>query len=411
MLATQRAYVARMTFQDNAGATPNGLDSFADWVEPVPPHLLCQDLYRRFTLDPDLMSVPVVAADRALGLVHRSDFMMRLAHNFGRALYGKKPITVLMDADPLIVDRTLALETVQSTIAGSRPCALIKGFIIADGGRYVALGTALSLIRHSLARAEERARELAIALATAQSADMAKSAFLATMSHELRTPLNAVIGFSDLIAQEALGDLAPGYVDYAQRIREGGEHLLSIVTSVLDYAKTERSGVELAEEVFPLERIAAQAIRTFAAQAAKLGVDLTSCHVGPPCMVRADPRVLRQILFNLAGNAIKFTPAGGTIDIATGIDDRGCPYLSVSDTGCGMTGDEVAVALQPFRQIDNGLDRRHEGTGLGLPLVKAFAEAHGGELSIASARGVGTVATVSLPARRAAGEAVAAEAA
>ncbi|BCW88276.1 Sensor histidine kinase RcsC [Alphaproteobacteria bacterium SO-S41] len=378
-----------------------GLDDFADWIDPCRPGELCQDLYRRFSSDQDLLSVPVVENGRPLGLVHRSDFMMRLAHNFGRALYGKKAITSLMDRDPLTVDRTLALETVQATIAGSRPCALVKGFIITDGGRYVALGTALSLIRHSLARAEERAAELAAALNTARSADAAKSTFLATMSHELRTPLNAVIGFSELIAEQTLGELDAGYVDYARNIREGGEHLLSIVTSVLDYAKTERGEIDLRDETVDLGLAAAKAARTLAPQAARRNVELSVREAPRPSQVRADLRLTRQILFNLAGNAIKFTAPGGRVEITAGHLDDARPFLRVSDTGCGMTADEIAVAMQPFRQVDNGLDRRHEGTGLGLPLVKAFVEAHGGHLSMTSVPGRGTTAIVIFPVTRA----------
>ncbi len=376
---------------------PLGLDDFADWVEPASPRLLCQDLYKRFSADPDLLSVPVVDDGLPLGLIHRSDFMMRLAHHFGRALYGRKPIDVAMDPDPLTVDRTLALETVQATIAGSRPCALIKGFIITDKGRYAALGTALSLIRQSLARAEERAAELSGALTAAERADAAKSTFLATMSHELRTPLTAVIGFSELIADEAFGPAQPVYVTYARNIRESGQHLLSMVGDILDFAKIEHGGVELYEEQVDLGEELERTARILSAQAARKGLSLKVAP-SPSVSLRADPRILRQMLLNLAGNAVKFTTAGQVM-LGMGLID-GAAVFSVHDTGCGMDPHEIDLALQPFRQLENGLDRPHDGTGLGLPLVKAFAEAHGATLRIESARGTGTRIVVAFPPRR-----------
>ena len=382
-----------------SGERTLGLDDFADRIEPVGPRLLCQDLYRRFSADPDLLSVPVVEDGAPLGLVHRGDFMMRLAHHFGRALYAKKPVTVLMDPDPLTLDRALALESVKATITGTRPCALVKGFIITDGGRYAALGTALSLIRHSLVQAEERTAELAAALDAARRAGAAKSAFLATMSHELRTPLNAVIGFSDLIVEQALGTVDEGYVGYARAIREGGEHLLSIVTDVLDFAKTESGQVELHEEVFDLREEIERTARILATQASRRQVTLDVLP-GGPAMLTADPRLTRQMMLNLAGNAVKFTPAGGHVRLSCGLEADGGAFFAVADEGCGMDEAEIEIAIQPFRQIDNGLTRRHEGTGLGLPLVKAYAEAHGGALTLTSRKGAGTRAEVRYPARR-----------
>jgi two-component system cell cycle sensor histidine kinase PleC len=377
------------------------LDDFADEVEPVSPQVRCRDLYRRFKGNPDLLAVPVVDGTRPLGLVHRGDFMMRLAHNYGNALYAKRSVTLLMDTDPLVVDRSVGLEAVQATIADSRPCALVKGFIITNGGRYSALGTALSLIRHSLALAEERSVALQQALAAAESASAAKSTFLATMSHELRTPLNAVIGFSELMAEQSVGPLSEQYVDFARSIREGGELLLSIVTDVLEFAKAERGEVTLSETSVNLAEETRAVVRLLSRQALRAGVFLDALASGGGVRIRADPRIVRQMLINLAGNGLKFTAPGGRVTLEAGYDAVGGPLLRVRDTGCGMDEDEIRLALEPFRQIDNGLNRKHEGTGLGLPLVKTFAEQHGGTLHIQSARGRGTIATVTFPRERA----------
>ena len=141
----------------------------------------------------------------------------------------------------------------------------------------------------------------------------------------------------------------------------------------------------------------------FAAQAAQRQVELVARVAARPCLVRADLRLTRQILFNLVSNAVKFTPPQGRVELSAGCLADGRFFLSVADSGCGMTADEVAVAMQPFRQVDNGLTRRHEGTGLGLPLVKAFIEAHGGVLALTSVPGRGTTATITFPLTRAAG--------
>jgi two-component system cell cycle sensor histidine kinase PleC len=383
---------------DSRIANP-GLDDFADDIVAANPSEQCQDIYQRFSLDPELLSIPVVANDLPVGLVHRSDFMMKLAHSYGWALYAKKPIRVLMDQDPLVVDRSTALETVQSQIAVDRPSALVKGFIITRDGRYAALGTALSLIRYSVVATQARSLELSAALAAAQSASAAKSTFLATMSHELRTPLNAVIGFSDLIAGQVWGDLDPRYVDYANCIRDGGQILLSIITDILDFAKIERGSVDLREGEVDLHVEAERIVRTLSGQAQTRNVKLSHAS-GPSPHVWADQRLIRQILMNLIGNGLKFTPGGGEVTVSCGIGQGRRPFLKVTDSGCGMSEAEIQIALQPFGQVDNGLGRASEGTGLGLPLVKAFVEAHGGTLTIESASGRGTAMTVYLPSDR-----------
>jgi signal transduction histidine kinase len=245
----------------------------------------------------------------------------------------------------------------------------------------------------------ERTRELTGAQLRAEAANRAKSEFLANMSHELRTPLNAVIGFSELI-RDGIDSLEPPQIrGYACDIHASGDHLLRMVNDILDLAQVEVGRSELHEEPVSIAEIAAACCRLMgpAAEAAAIALTIAAPSGLPP--IRCDEVRLKQILLNLLSNAIKFTPRGGRISLSASIDARAI-VLAVEDTGIGMTSEEIAVALEPFRQVDGSLSRGYGGTGLGLPLAKAFTELHGGRLEISSNPGAGTTVRVVLPAAR-----------
>ena len=246
---------------------------------------------------------------------------------------------------------------------------------------------------------EETTQELMTARDQAETADRTKSAFLATMSHELRTPLNAIIGFSEMMAQEVFGPLGSArYRDYSESIGDSGRHLLAVINDVLDISKVEAGKLELHFESVDLAQLLEECRRLVRAKAFEVGVDLklVPSTTALPA-VWADAVKLKQVVLNLLSNALKFTARGGRITLrALPVAGEGI-YLSVADSGIGMTEEEVALALQPFRQVDNSLTRKFEGTGLGLPLAKALAEHHGGRLEIKSRPGEGTVVTVFLP--------------
>ena len=240
-------------------------------------------------------------------------------------------------------------------------------------------------------------RDLAAAKLEADHANRAKSEFLANMSHELRTPLNAILGFSDVIRSELHGALgSPRYQQYATHIHDSGLHLLDLINDVLDLSKITAGKMELHEQDIAIPDLLSDALALVKGRAKE--VQLTE---GPwPGLphIRADYRLLKQILINLLTNAIKFTPPGGqvTIGAIVGQDIR----LTVSDSGIGMTQAELAMAMSQYGQIDSRVARRHQGTGLGLPICKSLALLHGGTLEIVSTPGAGTIASLVLPAWR-----------
>jgi signal transduction histidine kinase len=254
---------------------------------------------------------------------------------------------------------------------------------------------------HVIDALRTRERELQKAQRDADAANRTKSQFLANMSHELRTPLNAIIGFSEIIAKDLLQVGGPReYQDYARDINGSGQNLLQIINDILDMSKIDAGKLELREEVFDIPPAIAHCIRMIGGRAHEANVLIVNELPGSLPRLRADSVRFKQIVLNLLSNAVKFTPGPGTVRITAQLGADGSLSLLVSDTGIGMSPDEVVIAMQPFRQIDSELSRKHEGTGLGLPLTKSLTELHGGMLSIRSEKGRGTDVAVVFPAER-----------
>jgi PAS domain S-box-containing protein len=255
-------------------------------------------------------------------------------------------------------------------------------------------------IRTDITDLKHREEALFAAKETAEIASRSKSEFLANISHELRTPLNAIIGFSEIMREQLFGPLgSPQYLEYTGDVLDSAHHLLDVINDILDIAKAEAGKLELAEDVVDIATIVSAATRLVQERAQRNQVALlTDLPALPP--LHADERKLKQILINLLTNAIKFTPPEGSVTVAARRAEGGELLLTVADTGIGIAEADIATALAPFGQVDSKLNRKYEGTGLGLPLCNAMVKLHGGELMVESVVGKGTTVTIRLPASR-----------
>ena len=244
---------------------------------------------------------------------------------------------------------------------------------------------------------KEREESLRRAKRDAEAANAAKTRFLANMSHELRTPLNAIIGFSEIISGQFFGELGNDrYLDYSQDILRSGRHLLAVINDVLDLSKSEAGKMALNARPVDMCEVLDDCIAMVREQCAEAGLTLETSGLDQPLPLTGDAAKLRQIFLNLLSNAIKFTERGGKVSLSASATEQGVAVV-VADTGIGMDPQDVEIAFQPFGQVDNRLERRYEGTGLGLPLTKALVDLHSAAIAIDSARGRGTRVTVTFP--------------
>jgi signal transduction histidine kinase len=287
---------------------------------------------------------------------------------------------------------------------------LHKGEIVPrQAGEFAALSVSFNRMAASLAARrdaleaanrdlETQARALAAAKDAAESASRAKSDFLATMSHELRTPLNAIIGFSEILQREMLGPIGvAAYRDYAHDILSSGKHLLSLISDILDFVKADSGSLELRKDDVDLVELAWAVYRMLLPKAEAAGVALVVETVTDDVVASGDERWLKQVLINLADNAVKFTPAGGKVTIAVAERHDDAVEILVRDTGIGIEAAELPRVVEPFKQVDGSFSRKLEGIGLGLAICDRLIRLHGGTLSLASTPGEGTIATVVLP--------------
>ena len=231
------------------------------------------------------------------------------------------------------------------------------------------------------------------------AASKAKSEFLANMSHELRTPLNAIIGFSDIVRTKGFGDTTERYSEYGSFIYQSGHHLLGLIGDILDLAKIESGRKKLMPEPMDVTSLVRDETQRACARAAEKSVSVTLNLPDAMPLLHADVYAVRQIVTHLLSNAVKYTPAGGSVEISAAVNETGEVELCVADTGIGIPRADQSHLFDRFGQVRPEVTTPHRGSGLGLPIVKGLMEMHGGRIRLTSELGVGTTVTVVFPAQ------------
>lgn len=347
---------------------------------PVEPGTSGSVIFDRFQNEPDTLAIAVVNADgRPVGLVERNAFTLKMAAEFGRALYARRPISVLMDASPLILDGETEAEALFRTVDAGGLGGLLTGFIVTERGSYAGVGSGVQVLQAAGALARRRADEmaelasnLARAEAEARASSRAKSEFLAVMSHEIRTPLNGVLGVAALMDRQLeQTSLRP----HVRTILDSGQSLLRLLTDALDMSRAEAGMMSLELAPIRLSAVADDLQALWKARAEEKGLALAvACDADQADWVEADEVRLKQLLNNLIGNAIKFTPAGrveariSARRTTSGVEVSG----EVNDTGPGLPADRIESVFQPFNTGEPG--RAGAGAGLGLAICRQIVE-------------------------------------
>ena len=358
----------------------------------------------------DAVPVMVAATDREGRYVFVNDWFARRIGKPGSKIIGYTPLQVRND-----LNARAEMERDRRIMAGTHhPGTFEEAIPAGEGTKRRVLLTTKALLRHAAGRpslvvtasldiTDRKEAELGLihAKEEAELASRSKTEFLANMSHELRTPLNAIIGFSQAMGDEIMGPLgSQRYIGYARDICSSGQHLLGIISDILDVSKLEAGKIGLDEEETEISTVVRDVLQLVGerAGALEIGLDVDLASNLPP--LRADSLKLKQVLLNLVTNAVKFSQAGDRVLLAARFNDEGFT-VSVTDHGIGMDANEIETAVTRFGQVASAWSRRHPGTGLGLPLAIGLVELHGGRLGIESQKGVGTTVTFTLPRARA----------
>ena len=364
----------------------------------VAPEATGEEVFDLFSEDEDLLACAVVEDERPVGLICRDDFFAKMADRNGRALFGRRPVELLMNTTPLTVEASAPIRDVNMMIVQDRPSALKEGFIVTAHGKYVGVGSALELFRAMSREADDRnhklaglAEQLGRARIEALTASKTKSEFLATMSHEIRTPLNGVLGVAQLLLESGLTE---DQAKLASVINDSGQILLRLLNDVLDLSKIEAGKMDLDIAPFSPGAIAKDAQMLWSGRASEKALDFSMNVDGAEGRrFMGDAVRLKQILYNLIGNAIKFTDSG-VVDVSLSLVDigprRSVMRAEIRDTGCGVPEEAQATLFDSFTQADSEQARRHGGTGLGLAICRRLVERMGGQIGFSSTFGEGS---------------------
>src|SRR5437660_5942400 len=334
-------------------------------------------------------------------------FLMLLVIAVSSMLAANLPIAALAATVPV----TAAI-SLNYALSGKFDNYVLAAFAVAAEGYFALLAHRLhsTTLATLAARAEKDALigelEQAKAISDearhrAESANVAKSRFLAQMSHELRTPLNAILGFSEVMKSEIFGaHTVPVYKEYSADIHNSGVHLLNLINEILDLSRIEAGRYELNEEAVSLVHVVADCHHLLKLRATSRGITIHEVFEHGMPRIWGDERATRQIVLNLLSNSIKFTPQGGEIWLKVGWTASGGQYLSVKDTGSGIAEDEIPIVLASFGQGSNSIKSAEQGAGLGLPIAKSLIDMHGGTFTLKSKLRIGTEVVVTFPPER-----------
>jgi two-component system, cell cycle sensor histidine kinase PleC len=358
----------------------------------------------------DAVPVAVVATDRDGRYVFINDWFARSVGKKPAAIIGQTPEAVSNDSHArgeTERDRRIIAElekpgsceeTVRTPKGEERVLLTTKALLKDQAGRPMLVVT----VALDITERKEAELTLVAAKEEAELASRSKSEFLANMSHELRTPLNAIIGFSQVMADEVMGPMgSPRYTGYARDICASAQHLLGIISDILDVSKLEAGKVELDEEEAEIPQIVRDVMQLVAERARALDISIDTDIAPKLPRYRVDSLKLKQVLLNLITNAIKFSHSGGHVELSARFGKQNGLEIAVSDHGIGMDKVEIETAVTRFGQVASTWSRRHAGTGLGLPLAIGLVELHGGRLTIESVKDSGTTVRVFLPVERA----------
>ncbi|MNS54983.1 Autoinducer 2 sensor kinase/phosphatase LuxQ [compost metagenome] len=364
------------------------IGDFVEAAPPMAPEAFGAEAFDRFQAEPNTLVIAVVDADGCpVGLIERNAFTLKMAAEFGRALYARRPVSALMEPAPLLVEADASADALFQNMDAAGLGALLKGFIVVSRGRYVGVGAGLHVLQAGVAihkrRAEamsELAQNLVRAEAEARASSRAKSEFLAVMSHEIRTPLNGVLGVAALMERELTqASLRP----YVRTILDSGNSLLRLLTDALDMSRAEAGILTLEPAPLDLDAVAADLSALWRPRAEEKALRLSvTTDTAAARWVVGDEMRLKQLLNNLIGNALKFTQVGAVeVNLSTRLDDgRVRLDAVVDDSGPGVS-DEAAVAIfEPFNTGEAG--RQGAGAGLGLAICRQIVERMEGRLAL-----------------------------
>ncbi|AQR61560.1 response regulator receiver protein [Brevundimonas sp. LM2] len=367
------------------------IEVLAERVEPVSSTVPTAEVFARFRDEPDTLVIPVVDNDRPVGLVERNAFLLKIAGPFGHALYAARPVAMIMDPEPAVVEAGVKIDAFCDILLRSGPGALMRGFIVTRDGRYRGVGTAISLLQavndqqRSQNRAlEDQARALTDSRTQALASARAKSQFLAIMSHELRTPMNGVLAVAELLRRQPLTDAAHAHV---QTIVDSSETLLRILQDALDLSRAEAGELELTPVPTPLRALVDDIEQMWAPRASQDGVRLLVGYEGDTELTAdLDCVRMKQVFNNLIGNALKFARNGVVEARLKAWSRDGIVHMEarVRDDGPGVDADRVDEIFEPFVH-GSGPD----GAGLGLSICRQVIDNMNGRIWAENNKGRG----------------------